>query len=724
MATNSPPFRYSTSLVAQDQPKIRLLRLLPAEGDNDEIYCDLEEYHFDETCPEYEALSYVWGDTSTLVTIYCNDQALQVTESLYEALRTLRQETDSRTLWIDQITINQQDDAEKSHQVAMMRDIYRRSARTIAWLGKPRSLDHDGLATLRRLALSMRKHTLGRIASGDSPFQSASMSTGEAYRALTQNPEKVWGTMAPAFTELKGIQAVLRNSWFTRMWIVQEATVCPSLQLQSGNLTISFDLFVLGSIIAALSLSGKRRANIAAGSGLRKLCTLAYIRAKALEPQSEELELDRLIVACRSFKATDLRDRFYALYGTSSTDVLQIGLHTDYTVAARQAMISATFALLKKTKSLQMLELTECCSATDTGLPSWVPSTRSDSDPDLYPWSFKQNQRPFDQILITAMAESLFQSISSDDPEEGDQYVEIDREELLAPILEEAEKDTQIFDPNLPKSPLHFMEIENNEVLCLHGQLLDRIEETGPVVLFPAGLERGYGSFEHPTNYMAAFNDEEEISSRLRDLPAELGDIFSRTWAGAGSVINDWIKYIDAVVKTDLMVMGRAKKHQYPTGDSVLTAYRKVVCAGQLLGMTEEEQSKIFDSWRKSMKPAMALGSLKRSLGLQNLLEPGSLLITSMTAHALYDVELSLVYGDAMSCLLGRKLAWTAKGYLAMVPAAARDGDFVFSLRGSSMLFVLRRCGNAWKFLGPSWVHGMMERQLINEDACGIVKIV
>ncbi|KAK5940208.1 hypothetical protein PMZ80_007628 [Knufia obscura] len=237
-------------------------------------------------------------------------------------------------------------------------------------------------------------------------------------------------------------------------------------------------------------------------------------------------------------------------------------------------------------------------------------------------------------------------------------------------------------------------------------------------------MERGYGSFEHPTNYLAELNVDEEMSERLRDLPGELGEIFSKIWAANATIFSDWIKYVEAVVKMDSMVMKREKRHQYPTGDSVLKAYRKVVCAGQLLGMTEEEQAKIFDSWRKTIKPAVAIGNLKRSLGLQKPAGPFSLFLTSVTAHALYKVDINFLFGDAMSCIFGRRLAWTAKGYLAMVPAGARVGDFVFSLRGSSMAFVLRQCGDAWSILGPTWIHGMMEGQLIDEEAYSVVRLV
>ncbi|KXJ88805.1 hypothetical protein Micbo1qcDRAFT_213934 [Microdochium bolleyi] len=39
--------------------------------------------------------------------------------------------------WVDQVCINQADEAEKSHQVNQMRHIYNEAAHVIAWLGTP-----------------------------------------------------------------------------------------------------------------------------------------------------------------------------------------------------------------------------------------------------------------------------------------------------------------------------------------------------------------------------------------------------------------------------------------------------------------------------------------------------------------------------------------------------------------------------------------------------------
>jgi hypothetical protein len=74
--------------------------------------------------------------------VYCSGAPLRVTKNCYDALKQLRYESCPRTLWVDTICINQSDNDEKSHQVAMMLDIYRNADRVYIWLGES-TVDSD-----------------------------------------------------------------------------------------------------------------------------------------------------------------------------------------------------------------------------------------------------------------------------------------------------------------------------------------------------------------------------------------------------------------------------------------------------------------------------------------------------------------------------------------------------------------------------------------------------
>ena len=118
-------------------PKNRQIRLVTLESGawSDDICCSIDVVSFDGR-PIYEALSYVWGDPKDRKDIRLNDHLFDITENLWMVLRRLRDPVVSRVLWIDAIYINQKDNDEKSHQVAMMGKIYSSRQKAIIWLGE------------------------------------------------------------------------------------------------------------------------------------------------------------------------------------------------------------------------------------------------------------------------------------------------------------------------------------------------------------------------------------------------------------------------------------------------------------------------------------------------------------------------------------------------------------------------------------------------------------
>jgi hypothetical protein len=97
--------------------EIRTLLLAP--GKNTPIVCEMQVMA-SPTSTQFEALSYVWGDTTKSDTISCNGFDFTVTESLSTALAHLRYPDSWRRLWVDQLCINQLENQELMKQVAMM----------------------------------------------------------------------------------------------------------------------------------------------------------------------------------------------------------------------------------------------------------------------------------------------------------------------------------------------------------------------------------------------------------------------------------------------------------------------------------------------------------------------------------------------------------------------------------------------------------------------------
>lgn len=116
--------QFCYNAISQGSRDFRFVDLL--QGDwIDPVHCNIRTVSLDDNL-EYEALSYVWGDNTISRPILLNEQIIQATSNLSNALQHLRKPDETLTLWIDAICINQQDVDEKSHQVGMMGDLYKK----------------------------------------------------------------------------------------------------------------------------------------------------------------------------------------------------------------------------------------------------------------------------------------------------------------------------------------------------------------------------------------------------------------------------------------------------------------------------------------------------------------------------------------------------------------------------------------------------------------------
>ena len=127
----------------------RFIRLLSVEPDPDNaipntIICSLSLVDTTKN-PIYHCLSYTWGSPFSSIAaqtvspgqVICNGGCVQVTENLFAALTTLRNQAPEqlRCVWIDALCINQGDISERSDQVARMGSIYSCAVSVIVWLG-------------------------------------------------------------------------------------------------------------------------------------------------------------------------------------------------------------------------------------------------------------------------------------------------------------------------------------------------------------------------------------------------------------------------------------------------------------------------------------------------------------------------------------------------------------------------------------------------------------
>lgn len=198
--------------------QIRLLKLEPSQdGDNgDTIRLSLTVHGFGPSLqtPPYTALSYTWGPPRPTRQVTLNDKAFSIRENLWLFLRAIHPDSAEGEplaadtyLWIDQLTIDQSNSAEKSHQVAMMGDIYSRAATVLVWLGPA------GADSLHAEA-----------------FINARSPQRSALAITTTTPEM-----------RRGAARLLHRPYWTRLWVIQELALARKLAFRCGAWTFPFN---------------------------------------------------------------------------------------------------------------------------------------------------------------------------------------------------------------------------------------------------------------------------------------------------------------------------------------------------------------------------------------------------------------------------------------------------------------------------------------------------
>jgi hypothetical protein len=96
------------------------------------IRAELLTFDFQKTrSVRYEAVSYVWGRFVGTSQMEIGGVICTVPTSAEDVLQAVRYKESGRLIWIDAICINQADQIEKQHQVAIMGRIYQEADRTV-----------------------------------------------------------------------------------------------------------------------------------------------------------------------------------------------------------------------------------------------------------------------------------------------------------------------------------------------------------------------------------------------------------------------------------------------------------------------------------------------------------------------------------------------------------------------------------------------------------------
>lgn len=287
--------------------QIRLLTLTPSENRDDDIFCCLDVVGFQSSpTPNYEALSYVWGDPFPKFTIAINGHPFEICHNLYITLRYLRHRTMPRTLWIDALCINQSDAAEKDHQIRQMGAIYSNASKVLVWFGES---DDDIEKAMDMLCGMERKLDLSKL---------------DWYLDHSE-PQLDWYVAARDDKSLHpGLNKLFNRPWFSRIWVVQEVSLSRRIPIiLCGKRPISFKLlWDLKYHLALPSIYGNS-VHKALGLDYETCSEIASFRARwnrsaSHLPNTDEELLEHFLMSTSRRECTEPRDKVFGLLGLLS----------------------------------------------------------------------------------------------------------------------------------------------------------------------------------------------------------------------------------------------------------------------------------------------------------------------------------------------------------------------------------------------------------------------
>ena len=640
--------------------------------------------------PIFKALSYVWGNDSRSHEILIDGRPLSITANLHAALRDLQSESafGDCVVWADAICINQDDFAERSAQIRLMRDVFHLAANVRVWLGPrtdemmrcakfitylngrswPEDSTDDEPSIITETAMKAIFLPTGAIINAGYGFGQTLVNVGDiimpSYRddkakmildpnsnlSLHLETIQKLTSWRPSTRNLKRVQyekdfieiahlidtALLqRSDWFGRMWVVQEVGVADDVSLQIGNYALSWDSFL--KVVHYLNYTWKVPMNI------RKLTGLEKIRLGWNDGKRQPLR--ELLWDTRYRSATDPRDKIYSLLGLMGDPMSNL-LLPNYTKSVNEVYANAALHILTQSSSLDSICGQQILGRRDD-LPSWVPD-----------YSLNQDLAAASLVHIDGR-ESIFAASGYD----------YHSRFLVSDISATS---------------------HSWDTLHATGLLVDIITHTSD----PAPEDGTFGAIENQW-HSSLFAASRLLEGFTEDVCHCLVDI--------STVVNQYCDYYSSKgVNSNLPK--ETEPDPLMTEIYILDAYIQALLCGRISSserVTKEE-----------IRAIMGFQSLDKS---------------SPTQHREFVIKVCNAFEAGMR---RRKLAVTKNGYIGAVPQESLPDDIICVLFGCSVPVVLRRGATSdatgkvsYKFIGEAYLHGFMDAEAIAMLVKGIFKV-
>jgi hypothetical protein len=375
----------------------------------------------------YEALSYAWGDNAKTHSISLGGHEFGVTANLYIGLSSLRQTDEDRYIWIDAVCINQDDILERNQEVLRMFNIYSRATRVIVSLEGESEDSSLAISHLQRLNIdrhmrinrNLRKRIIDFSKTRIAQFLILLKSCIKAAYSLPWTISmlvfhyfiidlpsngfiywlyfmanswniavlsvKIFGNYhnlsvakedkltIPDDNIVQALASLFSKSWFRRIWVVQEISVAQEALIVCGQDSIPWTNLCNACDEIDFLVSKSWEKNTYLETGYRMCTTIRDFLQIPLKKNMPRLDLLHLLHKWSFCKATDKRDKIYALLGLSREVKEGINLvKPDY-----ESSVVTVYSNLVKSHvlSIRRLDILSFCDGghSDPELPSWAP---------------------------------------------------------------------------------------------------------------------------------------------------------------------------------------------------------------------------------------------------------------------------------------------------------------------------------------------------------------
>ncbi|KAI0603463.1 heterokaryon incompatibility protein-domain-containing protein [Biscogniauxia sp. FL1348] len=712
-------------------------------------------------CPKYEALSYTWGDMAgPKYLLKCNGHRFVALRGLANALLALRLPDRPRTVWIDAICIHQEpvDRAfkEKGQQIGMMQHIYRGAARTIVWLGTAKQHNfapafndnHFMDDNLRRLDMpkllegfvpsleNLLVYVLGTLATNPEELWQASQEVQvkwekhkDLIKAVASRVKDSWNRRSPerplapslevafkhtlpskmpmipkkfhntttewltrpknrqTFLESMAMEShwklavenLLAREWWSRKWIIQEVCLAPEVVIICGEVSFDLDLLFLSMFLYAILCDNPIfRGHTLASWSLTQI--MGYRRLYQHKGKTILPSFLQLLQEFRSSDATNPLDHVYALFGLVAPDELMAlereNLRPNYEPEMTFARCCTTtaHAICTASKNLDILLFVNRGTHEASTVPSWVPD-----------WSSKTKEILLPHDVISPRGDTKTKALFS----------------ACGPCS---------------SYPTKF---RGDRALIVSGYDIDVI---GEVISKPMPLLSN--------TWFAKFANGQDIPAHLLKNNIKTTEILAEMLAKHGEYVSTFFEWEEFALE---------RHRSYPTGEDI----RRVFCAVRCFGYMPEGQEVAFQAFKEwtdalsatrrvydwTLSPTKSSPLLSKSRAPGDNPEPSKIREALIAIAAIIDAKdrAKMQAFNAMQELsIGRKLAWTKRGYLALVPNNMRVGDHIVLCKGSKLPLGMRssRLPKEREFVGPCYVHGISRGEAWDGSRCREIEIV